>query len=200
MSEIKSMTVSQLIDGVMPCIKAKQYSESYINGFYYVFNRLTSYCEEHGVQYYSTELAQQFLLDCYGVRPGTVERRCSRAHRAMDLLSDYQHFGTVMIRRRLDRTFPVNFQNVSDKYLKQLELRGRKKNTVLSHRKFLLRFTDFLDSIGVTGYEYLTIDSVNQFIKVILCNYCNSVAMEYYGILRRFLQYGNDDNIRCKRR
>ena len=197
MSEIKSMTVSQLIDGVMPCIKAKQYSESYINGFYYVFNRLTSYCEEHGVQYYSTELAQQFLLDCYGVRPGTVERRCSRAHRAMDLLSDYQHFGTVMIRRRLNRTFPVNFQNVSEKYLKQLELRGRKKNTVLSHRKFLLRFTDFLDSIGVTGYEHLTIDSVNQFIKVILCNYCNSVAMEYYGILRRFLQYlsmsGNTD-------
>lgn len=86
MSEIKSMTVSQLIDGVMPCIKAKQYSESYINGFYYVFNRLTSYCEEHCVQYYSTELAQQFLLDCYGVRPGTVERRCSRAHRASNVV------------------------------------------------------------------------------------------------------------------
>ena len=197
MSEIKSMTVSQLIDGVMPCIKAKQYSESYINGFYYVFNRLTSYCEEHGVQYYSTELAQQFLLDCYGVRPGTVEKRCSRAHRAMDLLSDYQHFGTVMIRRRLDRSFPANFKEISDNYLKHMELRGRKKNTILSHRKFLFRFTDFLDSIGITGYDTLTIESVNQFIKVILCNYSNSVAMEYYGILRKFLQYlstsGNTD-------
>ncbi len=197
MSEIKSMTVSQLIDSVMPCIKAKQYSESYINGFNLVFNRLIEYCGEHGVQYYSTELSQQFLLDCYDVRPGTVERRCSKAHRAMDLLSDYQHFGTVMIRRRLDRTFPPNFKDISENYLRQLELRGRKNNTVLSHRKFLFRFADFLDSIGIEGYECLTTESVNQFIKVILCNYCNSVAMEYYGILRRFLQYlsmsGNTD-------
>ena len=128
-------------------------------------------------------------MDCYGVQPGTVERRCSRKHRAMDLLSDYQHFGTVMIRRRLDRTFPPNLKSVPEGYLKQMELRGRRKNTVLSHRKFLLRFTDFLDSIGIEGFEYLTPDAVNQFIKVILCNYSNSVAMEYYGILRRFLLY-----------
>lgn len=189
MSEIKPMTVSQLIDGVMPCIKEKQYSKSYINGFNCIFNRLIEYCEEHNVRCYSTELAQQFLLDCYNIRPGTVDRRCSRAHRAMDLLSDYQHFGTVMIRRRLDRTFPANFKDVSEKYLKQLELRGRKKNTLLSHRKFLFRFTDFLDSIGIEEYDQLTTEHINQFIKVILCNYCNSVSMEYYGIFRRFLQY-----------
>ncbi len=185
----KRLTVSELVEDVMPCIKAKQYSETYISGFQQVFNRLLSYCDEHEEQYLSTELAQQFLLDCYGVQPGTVERRCSRAHRAMDLLSDYQHFGTVMIRRRLNRVFPAALESTSEGYLKQMELRGRKKNTVLSHRKFLLRFTDFLDSIGITGYEYLTADTVNQFIKVILCNYSNSVAMEYYGILRRFLQY-----------
>lgn len=135
------------------------------------------------------ELAQQFLLECYSVQPGTVERRCSRAHRAMDLLSDYQHFGTVMIRRRQNRTFPSALEAASEGYLKQMELHGRRKNTILSHKKFLFRFTDFLDSIGIVGFEYLTPDSINQFIKVVLCNYSNTVAMEYYGILRRFLQY-----------
>lgn len=185
----KQLTITELVDGVMPCIKAKQYSNSYINGFCQVFNRLISYCEEHEVQYFSTELAQQFLLECYDVQPGTVERRYSREHRAMDLLSDYQHFGSVMIRRRLSRIFPSAFESASEGYLKQMELRGRRKNTVLSHRKFLFRFTDFLDSIGIVGFEYLTSDAVNQFIKVILCNYSNSVVMEYYGILRRFLQY-----------
>ena len=183
------LTVSELVEGVMPCIRAKHYSETYISGFQQIFNRMLSYCEDHKEQYFSTELAQQFLLDCYGVQPGTVERRCSRAHRAMDLLSDYQHFGTVMIRRRLNRVFPAALESASEGYLTQMGLRGRRKNTVLSHRKFLLRFTDFLDSIGIAGYEYLTPDAVNQFIKVILCNYSNSVAMEYYGILRRFLQY-----------
>ena len=189
MSKEKQMTVFELVDNVIPCIKAKQYSENYISGFRQIFRRLKSYCEEHGEIYFNTNLAQQFLSECYGVQPGTVERRCSRAHRAMDLLSDYQHFGTVMIRRRLDRTFPVALEAASEGYLKQMELRGCRKNTVLSHRKFLFRFTDFLDSIGTAGFEYLTPDSVNQFIKVVLCNYSNSVAMEYYGILRRFLQY-----------
>lgn len=185
----KQLSVADLVNGVMPCIEAKKYSDCYIDGLRKVFNRLISYCEEHGENYFSTELAQQFLLECYGVQPGTVERRCSRMHRAMDLLSDYQHFGTVMIRRRLNRTFPEGLLVVSEGYLKQLELRGRRNNTVRSHRKFLLRFTDFLDSIGIADYESLTSETVNLFVKVILCNYSNSVAAEYYGILRRFLQY-----------
>lgn len=185
----KHLTVVELVDSVMPCIKAKQYSESYIKGFRQIFDRLLSYCKEHGEAYFSTELAQQFLLDCYDVQLGMVERRCSRMHRAMDLLSDYQHFGTVMIRRRLNRSFPTGLHNASEGYLKQMELRGRRKNTVRSHKKVILRFADFLDSIGIDGYEFLTPDAVNQFIKVVLCNYSNSVAMEYYGILRRFLQY-----------
>ena len=136
----KRLTVSELVDGVMPCIKAKRYSEVYIRGFQQIFNRMLSYCEDHKEQYFSAELAQQFLLDCFGVQPGTVERRCSRAHRAMDLLSDYQHFGTVMIRRRLNRIFPATLESAAEGYLKQMELRGRRKNTLLSHRKFLRIF------------------------------------------------------------
>lgn len=185
----QQLTITELVNSVIPCIQAKQYSNCYIKRLRYVFNHLVSYCEKHDAQYFSAGLAQQFLLDCYGIQPGTVERKYSQVHRAMDLLSDYQHFGTVMIRRRLDRTFPVTLETASEGYLKQMELRGCRKNTLLFHRTFLYRFTDFLDSIGTAGFEYLTPDSVNQFIKVVLCNYSNAVAMEYYGILRRFLQY-----------
>jgi len=189
MTEEKQQTVSELVDGVIPCITAKQYSDSYVNGFRQIFNRLLAYCGERNVVYFSTELAQQFLFDRYGVQPGTVVRRCSRIHRAMDLLSDYQHFGTVMIRRRLDHRFPEGLCSATEGYLKQMELHGRRKNTVMSHRKMLFRLTDFLDSAGISSYEFLTSDIINRFIKVVLCNYSNSVTMEYYGILRRFLQY-----------
>lgn len=183
------LTVMDLVNGVLPCIEAKQYSDNYVKGLRVIFNRLSSFCADHGAEYFSAELAQQFLLECYGVQPGTVERRCSRVHRAMDLLSDYQHFGTVMIRRRLNRTFPATFIAASEGYLRQMELCGRRKNTVLSHKKILLRFTDFLDNTGIAGFASLTPETVNLFIKVVLCNYSNVVAMEYYGILRRFLQY-----------
>ena len=189
MSEEKRLTVSELVERVMPCIAAKRYSDSYVKGFRQIFNQLLVYCESHGVEYFSTELAQQFLHDRYGVRPGTVEKRCSRMQRAMDLLSDYQHFGTVMLRRRLDRTFPEGFRAASEGYLKRMELCGRRKNTVRGHKKILLRFADFLDGVGIAGYEFLGSETVNQFIKAVLCNYSHTVAMEYYGILRKFLQY-----------
>ena len=153
MNEKKQQTVAELIEGVLPCITAKGYSDDYIDGFHRIFSHLLDYCDNKGEVFFSTELAQQFLYDRYGVKPGIIERRCSRVHRAMDLLSDYQHFGTVMIRRRKERAFSVGLESASEGYLKQMELRGRRKNTVLSHRKFLFRFTDFLDSIGIKGYH-----------------------------------------------
>ena len=44
------LTVSELVEGVMPCIRAKHYSETYISGFQQIFNRMLSYCEDHKEQ------------------------------------------------------------------------------------------------------------------------------------------------------
>jgi len=179
--------VNDLIKGVMPVIVAKRYSESYIKGFRATFDRLSNYCLDHGHESFSAEIAERFMRDCYRVRPGVVDKRSSRLHRAMDLLSDYQHFGTVMIRRRLNRTFPSGLRGPTETYLKDMKLRGRRDNTVLSHKGMLLRFADFLDSISVSEYGALTSDATSQFIKVVMCNYSRSVSVEYSRILRRFL-------------
>ena len=103
MDDGNRLTVYELVERVIPCIIAKHYSENYIQGFRSTFRNLLAYCNKNEKKYFTAELAQQFMLDCYGVQPGTVERRCSRVHRAMDLLSDYQHFNAVMLRRRLNR-------------------------------------------------------------------------------------------------
>ena len=189
MEDSQKRTVTELVDGVLPCIIAKKYSDSYVQGFRFIFNQLKRYCKEHEEEYFSTELGQQFLLDRYGIQPGTILRKFSRQHRAMDLLADYQHFGTVMIRRRLDRSFPIGLKVAAEGYLKQMEICGRRNNTILSHKKILLRFTDFLDGLGILGYDELELDAVNKFIKVVLCNYSNNVTLVYYGILKRFIQY-----------
>lgn len=189
MIEEKQMTIYELVENVMPCIAAKKYSPTYLKGFQQIFNRLLAYCEEKNIEYFSAELAQQFLFERYGVIPGTIERKHSRIHRAMDLLLDYHHFGTVMIRRRLDRTFPETFKDDTENYLNQMRLCGKRQNTVKSHKKVLLRFTDFLDSVGIVGYESLTLDVLNRYIKVVFCNYSNSVTIEYYWILKRFLHH-----------
>ena len=116
------LTVYELVERVIPCIIAKHYSENYIQGFRSTFRNLLAYCNKNEKKYFTAELAQQFMLDCYGVQPGTVERRCSRVHRAMDLLSDYQHFNAVMLRRRLNREFPAGLQEGAVNYLQKLSL------------------------------------------------------------------------------
>lgn len=189
MNEEQQLTVFELVKKVIPCIASKQYSTDYQVGLIHVFNCLLAYCKEHGEEYFSTELAQRFLFERYGVQPGTVDRSHSRHIRAMDLLSDYQHFGTVMIRRRAERVFPEGLRSVTEEYLHQMLLNGRRQNTIKNHRKVLLRFTDYLDSVGVRDYRSLSLDIINQFIKVVFCNYSNVVSVQYHSILRRFLHY-----------
>lgn len=134
MDDGNRLTVYELVERVIPCIIAKHYSENYIQGFRSTFRNLLAYCNKNEKKYFTAELAQQFMLDCYGVQPGTVERRCSRVHRAMDLLSDYQHFNAVMLRRRLNREFPAGLQEGAVNYLQKLSLHGRRENTLRSHR------------------------------------------------------------------
>ena len=69
------LTVYELVERVIPCIIAKHYSENYIQGFRSTFRNLLAYCSKNEKKYFTAELAQQFMLDCYGVQPGTVERR-----------------------------------------------------------------------------------------------------------------------------
>ena len=65
------LTVYELVERVIPCIIAKHYSENYIQGFRSTFRNLLAYCNKNEKKYFTAELAQQFMLDCYGVQPGT---------------------------------------------------------------------------------------------------------------------------------
>ncbi len=187
--DTKTMTVGQLTEAVIPHIQSKNYSESYVDGFRLVFKRLTQYCEERGITQFTTEVGQQFLHERYGLQPGTVDGKLSRQIRAMDMLSDFQQFGVVMIRRRMDRKFPDQFAKYAEGYLAHMEKDYAQPNTVLSHRKTLYRFTDFLDSSGVESYGGITLGHINSYVSITLCNYSKDSARCFFGIVRKFLKF-----------
>lgn len=99
------MTVPELTEAIIPYIESKNYSESYMKGFRLILTRLENYCAEKGITKFSTEVGQQFILEKYGVISCENFRKHSRLIRTMDMLSDFQHSGTVMIKRRLKRAF-----------------------------------------------------------------------------------------------
>ena len=81
------------------------------------------------------------------------------------MLADFQQSGAVMIRRRLDRKFPEQFAIHAEGYLSSMEKGYARPNTVLSHRKTLYRFTDFLDSRGVCSCSGITLGHINSYIE-----------------------------------
>lgn len=187
----KEMTVAELTEAIVPYIVSKNYSSSYIEGLQLILSRLNNYCAEKGITGFSTEVGQQFMREKYGVvsLDPKDNRRHSRLFRTMDMLSDFQHSGTVMIKRRLNRTFPEQFRSNAEDYLNHMEKNYAQPNTILSHKKSLFKFTDFLDSKGVKSYFDLNSEHVNSYIKIILCNYSKESAALHMGIMRRFLKY-----------
>lgn len=194
-TDTKSMTIFELTEAIIPYMQRKQYSESYIKGFRQIYGRLNEYCMEKNSKQFTTELGQQFLYECYGIEPGTVIRKFSRHHRAMDMLADFQQFGTVMLKRRLNRSFPEQFADDAENYLAHMEVDYAQPNTVISHKKSLFKFADFLDSIGVTSFKTMTLENANTYVKVVLCNYSKKVAALHMGIMRRFLCYLYDTKV-----
>lgn len=183
------MTVSELTAAIIPYIVSKNYSSSYMQGFKLILSRLEDYCAEKRITKFSTEVGQQFMIERYGVITRVNCRKHSRLFRTMDMLSDFQHFGTVMIKRRLNRTFPEQFRQNTEEYLKHMEKSYAQPNTILSHKKSLFKFTDSLDSRGVKAYSELTLEHANSYIKIVLCNYSKDVAALHMSIMRRFLNY-----------
>lgn len=191
----RQMTVPELIEAIVPYIQKEQYSDSYISGLTRCFNQFEQYCAEHEITHLTAEVAQQFLQEWYGLQPGTVDRKLSQNIRAMDMLSDFQHCGAIMTRRSLEKVFPAPFAAAVDAYFAHMKNAYAQPNTIASHRKTVFRFTDFINNRGVESYDRLSLDDINAFIKIILCNYAKSSAQCYFGVLRAFLRYLHDSGI-----
>lgn len=191
----RQMTVPELIEAIVPYIHKEQYSDSYISGLTRCFHQFEQYCAEHEITHLTAEAAQQFLQEWYGLQPGTVDRKLSQNIRAMDMLSDFQHCGAIMTRRSLEKVFPAPFAAAADAYFAHMKNAYAQPNTIASHRKTVFRFTDFINNRGVESYDRLSLDDINAFIKIILCNYAKSSAQCYFGVLRAFLRYLHDSGI-----
>lgn len=193
--DTSQMTIPELIEAIIPYIRKEQYSANYINGLTRCFKQFEKYCAERQITNLTTELAQQFLLERYGLQPGTADGRFSQRIRAMDMLSDFYHCGAVMIRRKLDKTFPEAFAETAENYFAYMKNSYARPNTIASHRKVIFRFTDFIHSRGVDVYAEISLDDVNAFIKIVLCNYAKSSAQCYFGVLRAFMRYLHSSGI-----
>lgn len=188
----KDLNLRGLIAATTDAIAAKNYCANYLVGIKRQFRYLQDFCETHSIDNFSTDVAEQFMLERYNVQPGEYNIKYSLAHRAMDMLSDYQQLGAVMIRRRKGRKFPPQFAKDANAYLSHMKNECRRANTIRSHKNSLLRFTDFLDSISVIDVSSITTDVLRQYVKLVICYYSKNVGQLHYSIMEKFIKFLHD--------
>lgn len=185
----QQMTVAELTEAITPLLESKGYHSAYVQAMRCIFNQLLKFCDSNGEIRFSAELGQRFLEERYGVVRGTKSRTQSKAHRAIDMLLAYQQFGTIMLRRRKHREFPAQFiQRVND-YFDGMRRTFASDNTVKTHRTTLHRLTEFLDGQGIRSTSDITMDSLNDYIKMVLCNYSKDIVRHELRVMRLFMEF-----------
>ena len=185
----QQMTVTELTETIMPLLESKGYNSMYVHAMHCIFNQLLKFCNSDGISRFSAELGQRFLEQHYGIERGIKSRTQSKAHRAMDMLSAYQQFGAIMLRRRKNREFPYQFVQQANDYFEGMRRAFASDNTIKTHRTMLHRLTEFLDGQGIRSVNDITADSLTSYIKMVLCNYSKDIVRHELSVMRYFMKF-----------
>lgn len=191
----KKSKLNELTDSVISELNKMQYCNSYIRGMRYTYNCLCKYCDEHNVKKFTILVGQNFLKKQYNIQPGTYSKKYSREHRAIEMLTDYIHFGVVMLKRKKERNFPKAFKSICECYLDHMQKSYKRKNTILSHQKSLYKLTNFLDSKNIKSIKNIKYDVLSDYVSYLLSIYSNDVVRLHIGIMKHFIKYISDNYI-----
>lgn len=183
------MPVAELASAVLSHLKTKGYCKSYSSRMDFILREIVSYCADCGEPHYRDELGQQFLAKRIAAAKRIGQDRLSVLNRAVQMMSDYQQFGTIIIRRRSERSFPKQFEAQCESYVNYLMRKGWQPNTIKSIKHSMFNFTEFLDGIGVTSFSVFSLAHMNEYVTCSLCNYCQSSAATRLRDAKKFLAY-----------
>lgn len=174
-NQVDTRTISELTTMAEAHLWDRGYSKHYTLAVFRIWRELEAFCGKNGEYHYHAGLGQRYLAERLTVKVLGEDRR-SVINRAIQLLTDFHQFGTVIIRRSDKRAFPPQFTDGCNAYLNELRRCNRSENTIRSQTHSLNNLTEFLDGIGVRSIGELTLAHMNEYIKLSLCNYCQSSA------------------------
>ena len=166
----QQMTVRELAKAIMPLLESKGYSKVYIKSIRYTFNQLNKFCDSKNESRFSAELGQRFIMEHYNVTPDTNPRNIAKANRVTDMLLSYQQFGAVLPRRQKHHIFPARFIQQLNAYYDDMRRNFANEKTIKRHKIALHRLTSFLDGQNIRSVSDVTRESLNDYVKKILCN------------------------------
>jgi site-specific recombinase XerD len=193
------MSVPELVDAVLFLLESYNYSKQYMLSIRYSYKQLMRFCESIGETHFTEELGRRFMREHYGYTQNTKPRTSNNVRRWLDMLLSYQQFGEIMLRRRKHFIFPAVFAGIANDYFEYLRRNFASVSTVRRHKISLRRLMVFLEEQRVESCEDITIETINNYIKMVLVRFSKRNILTELGTIRRFLDFLYDNNIlTCK--
>lgn len=188
--------IKELIAALNSHLKQIGYRPSSLKTYGGILSRLQEYCTARGYEFFSMELGQNFVRDCYGIVLGERDK-VKNISRAVHMLADFQRFGMVFKQHNCNpRGFTIEYKSLLDGFLISLEKTWLAKGTIKSYRNSLFRLESFLITRGVTRFNQLELFHVNAYIESLAGYSKNHISM-ILGLMRRLFDYALDNGYHC---
>ncbi len=182
--------LNELIGQVKSAMKTARYSDLRISKFDQVWTCLKNYMDRTHENLFTAKIGLDFLEAEYGItvfKNLTAEnKRCTRA---VNLLSDYLLHKIIFSKARQGvRPYNPQFQTLFQGYIDKKREEGISEDTLKSYQIYLRRFSDYLNSQGITDIckinEAIILGFANTFIR-----YSPAQVHCTQGSLRTFFHY-----------
>jgi len=184
------MEVNELINKVKVELENVRYSDFWISELavvwkclmnYMVRNRETMFTAKIGINFLESECG---ITVCKGL---TLKDR--RRARSINLLTDYLLHGMIFPRtKQVTRTFHPQFQLLFQGYIEEKREEGFSKDTLQSYSIYLSRFSNYLNSRGITDIHDMDETVVSRFTET-FTRYSPALIHTTLCSLRTFFHY-----------
>lgn len=189
---MEPMNVTQLVQNAKQEMIVLGYSKKTVSNQNLTWNRLIEHMKQYGIESYSMETGLQFLQASFG---SEVLKRTPPPHkvvsflRSMNMLSEYQHQGTIRPLGYFNKYSCPDFaQNAVKEYLGECIQHGMAYRTATSMLTGIHKFLSGILGRGVLDFSQITKADISAFIET-LAPLRKQTIYGYLHAVRRFLQY-----------
>jgi len=191
---MEKMSLTELVRKVNIEIVRLEYTQNVIRKHVKVYQRFLEYAIDKGIEIYSEELGERFLLDAYELVPGkkSSEYNSEQAysHAAIRKLGEYQTYGAFgkLVRHGTEITWALDDKLWIEEYDKSLDLLDVSKKSKFYRRTRIQKFYNYLGFQGLSSATQTDADLISQYVISIQC-YSKTYVRHLLKDLRSYFRF-----------
>lgn len=192
---MRQLLLEELIAETKNAIRPMRHSQSTLWQYEYAWRELRKYFAERGVESFSVQLAEQFIMEVRkGYEDGTLKQwKFKLFRKAIALLTEYHELGNVvwkpLSKWGLDGLKTPSFIVALKRYVQQLEDDNYGRGTIDLYGIVCNQFLMYLERENFYDLSQLALKDVSQFIPYASTLYQSTSMRTLLSALRCFLRY-----------